>query len=262
MLHAELDRRLAEEKLSTGAPEYGTGGNRTPVTLDMKGAIIGVRLYDNAEPHVRGVMDRLSSDLRILLGFEPPSKEPRLLGRMRAVVAHGERLQREADQEAENQQGGNYNPVFLEARDGLRAGIKTRQQKKRATAKLYTRPPRISEDPDLSRLDPVLREYSHADRVALLVGAAEALRPSLDDKARAVLDWLLDPRERNLTALAAEIDITKGYASKLRGRVLDLLGKRMTSAPEKCTTLIDRGCEILTNRLQERDELIRQGLAK
>ena len=84
--------------------------------------------------------------------------------------------------------------------------------------------------------------------MALLVGAAEALRPSLDNKERAVLDWLLNPGRRNLTALAKEIDITKGYASKLRGRVIDLLRKQMTVTPEERTKLIYRGSEILTNK--------------
>jgi len=46
-----------------------------------------------------------------------------------------------------------------------------------------------------------------------------------------------------LTALASEIDITKGYASKLKGRILNQLQKRMTATPEK---LIERGCQILT----------------
>ena len=82
-----------------------------------------------------------------------------------------------------------------------------------------------------------MRQYSHPERLALLMGAAETL--SLDDRERAVLDWLLDPRDRTLTALATEIDITKGYASKLRGRVLNLLGKQMTGDPERCTQLIE-----------------------
>jgi len=99
-----------------------------------------------------------------------------------------------------------------------------------------------SEKPDLERLDPVLREH-HKDGEALLAGAAEALRPSLDDRERAILDWLLNPQDRTLTALASEIDITKGYASKLKGRILNQLEKRMTATPEQ---LIERGRQILT----------------
>ena len=90
-LFAELDRRFAEEFRTTCPPVYGTGGNAATVALDLNANIsgwvtVGVRLYDKAQPHVGGVMDRLSTDLRALLGFEPLSKEPRLLGRMRAVI--------------------------------------------------------------------------------------------------------------------------------------------------------------------------------
>ena len=140
--------------------------------------------------------------------------------------------------------------------DELRPDVKFHEPKKRAAPK----PVRVSESPDLKRLDPVLRQYGHSDRLALLIGAADALRPSLDDKERAILDWLLDDRPCTLSMLAKEIDITKGYASKLRGRVLDRLEKRMKSTPENCTKLIERGFEIEVNRdLAFRSELIRRG---
>jgi len=139
--------------------------------------------------------------------------------------------------EAENQRSGDYAPVFLEARDTLKPDIQFRPPKKAATPRRH----KPSEKPDLERLDPVLREH-HEDREALMAGAAEALRPSLDDRERAILDWLLNPQDRTLTALASEIDITKGYASKLRGRILNQLEKRMTATPEQ---LIERGRQIL-----------------
>jgi len=53
---------------------------------------------------------------------------------------------------------------------------------------------------------------------------------------------MVNPQDRTLTALASEIDITKGYASKLRGRILNQLEKRMTATPEQ---LIERGSQIL-----------------
>src|SRR5262249_60124681 len=49
-----------------------------------------------------------------------------------------------------------------------------------------------SEKPDLERLDPVLREH-HKDGEALLAGAAEALRPSLDDRERAISRLVAQP---------------------------------------------------------------------
>ena len=140
--------------------------------------------------------------------------------------------------EAENQRSGDYAPVFLEARDTLKPDIQFRPPKKAATPRRH----KPSEKPDLERLDPVLREH-HEDREALMAGAAEALRPSLDDRERAILDWLLNPQDRTLTALASEIDITKGYASKLKGRILNQLEKLMTATPEQ---LIERGGQILT----------------
>src|SRR5262249_24394572 len=153
-----------------------------------------------------GIADRISRDLRALADLIP-----NIPGLARAVVAHNERCQREPDQEAENQRSGDYTPVFLEGRDTLKPDIQFRPPKKAVT------PPRHkpSEKPDLERLDPILREH-HEDREALLAGAAEALRPSLDNRERAILDWLLNPEDRTLTALANEIDITKGYASKLK----------------------------------------------
>ena len=101
---------------------------------------------------------------------------------------------------------------------GLKLDIQIRPPKKAAT----TRRHKPSEKPDLKRLDPILREH-HEDREALLAGAVEVLRSSLDDRERAILDWLVNPQDRTLAALASEIDITKGYASKLRGRILNQL---------------------------------------
>ena len=53
---------------------------------------------------------------------------------------------------------------------------------------------------------------------------------------------MVNPQDRTLTALASEIDITKGYASKLKGRILNQLEKRMTATPEQ---LIERGDQII-----------------
>ena len=116
-------------------------------------------------------MDRLSPDLRILLGLEPASKDPLLLGRMRGVVAHNERRQRETDQELENQKRGDYDPVFQEVRDDLQPSIRVREPKKRATPNAPPRPKPVSENPDPTRLHPVLREYSRFERGAPASGS-------------------------------------------------------------------------------------------
>jgi hypothetical protein len=167
-----------------------------------------------------------------------------------------------AEQEAENQRNGDYDPVFLQPRETLRPDIQFRSPRTRSTKPNVPKPIRISEKPDLRRLDPVLCEVTEEDRLALLLGAVEALRPSLDDKARAVLDWLLRPQERTLTALAGEIGITKGHASKLQGRVLEGLRKKMV-APDEQRKLLERGRHILAEQEAAfRADLIRQGVVQ
>src|SRR5262249_30263460 len=149
--------------------------------------------------------------------------------------------------------------VFLDVRDTLRPGIQFRPPRKRTTPRVdRPRPLRISDTPDLKRLDPVLQEFDESERVALLAGAAEALRPALDDRECTILDWLLNPYRCTLTALASELDITKGYASKLQGKILNKIHKKMSGKESR--KLIERGCHILTERdLQDRAQLIRSG---
>src|SRR5262249_47816169 len=151
--------------------------------------------------------------------------------------------------------------VFLDVRDTLRLGIQFRPPKKRTTPRVdRPRPLRILDTPDLKRLDPVLQEFDESERVALLVGAAEALRPALDDRECTILDWLLNPYRCTLTALASELDITKGYASKLQGRILNKIHKKMSATPEESRKLIERGRHTLTERdLKDRAHLIRSG---
>jgi hypothetical protein len=121
---AEHDRRAAEETEPKEALEFGSGGNAARITFQAKGVTIGFQLFGSTDPG--GVIERLSPDLRVLL--EPG--RPRLSGRMRAVIAHSERLQREAEQEAENQKSGDWRPVFLDANDALKPSIKIREAAK------------------------------------------------------------------------------------------------------------------------------------
>jgi hypothetical protein len=119
-LGMELNRRFAEEEHPTEPLTFGKGGNGARVTFEAKGVKIGVQLFGGTD--ARAIIERMSPDLRALL--EP--NRPRLPGRMRAIVAHGERCQREAEQEAENQKSGNWNSVFLDVNDALRPSIKIR----------------------------------------------------------------------------------------------------------------------------------------
>jgi hypothetical protein len=274
------DRRVAEEKQALPVT-YGTGGNAAKVAFQIKGVTIGLQLYNTTCAEVltdrfnynRGFMDRASADLRVLLepDYPPASaslvvrnepdytyprprrslspKQPRLIGAMRAVLAHNERMERELDQEAENRRAGDYNSVFLESRapDELCPDIQIPQPRYRTTKPNIPKT-KISEKPDIQRLDPILEQFDHSQRVALLTGAAESLRPALDVKEGAILDWLLSPRDRTLTAVAGEIDITKGYASKIQGKVLRKLHKRMSVTPDEQRKLIEAGCHILDAR--------------
>ena len=290
MAAAEHDRRAAEEAQPSEALTYGIGGNAAKVAFQVKGVTLGLRLFSTTSAHVLAdrfhwngaFMDRVSADIRLLLepDYPPASaslwvrqepdwtyprrraslnpKQPRLIGRIRAVVAHNERVQRELDQEAENQRNGDYNSVFLEPRDALQPDIRIPMPRHRTTNPNVPKT-RVSEKPDLQRLDPILQEFDHAERLALLTGAAEALRPSLDDKEGAVLDWLLNPQASTLTDLAREMDITKGWASKLQGRILRKLHKKMSGTPDEQRKLIESGCHILADRdLRDRTELERQ----
>src|SRR5262249_41643560 len=193
MADAEFDRRKPD-RVEVGV---GTGGNGARVKLDLTGPIIAFQLFDRAWDHALGIADRVSQDLRTAADFIA-----NLPGWARARAAKSGRGQRGANQEVKNQPRGAYIPVFWEARNTQKPDIKSRPPKKAATPRRH----KPSEKPDLERLDPVLREH-HEDREALMAGAAEALRPSLDDRERAILDWLLNPQDRTLTALASEIDI-------------------------------------------------------
>jgi hypothetical protein len=275
---AEHDRRAAEEKLGALPVTYGNGGNAAKVAFQVKGVTLGLRLFSTTSAEAltdrfdwnRGFMDRVSSDRVLLEPDYPPAsaslwvrdepdwtyprrraslspKQPRLIGRMRAVIAHNERMERELDQEAKNRRVGDYNSVFLEPRDELQPVIQIPQPRYRTTNPNTPRT-RISEKPDVQRLDPILEEFDHFERLALLTGAAEVLRPALDDKEGAILDWLLKPQDRTLTAVAGGIDITKGWASKLQGRILRKLHKKMSATPDEQRKLIEHGCHILDAR--------------
>jgi hypothetical protein len=266
---AEHDRRAIEEKLEALPVTFGAGANGTRITLDLNGMAVGSQINSKVPAaklakrfdYARETLDGLSADLRKLIGVDLGDGRPALIGRMRAVIAHNDRRQREAEQEAENQRNGDYGPVFLEPRDTLRPDVQFRPPKTRATPKPNVpKPPRISEKPDLGRLDQVLCDLPQEDRLALLLGAGEDLRPSLDTRDCVILDWLFRPRGRTLTALAGEIDITKGYASKLQGKILDRLRKKMTVAPEEQRKLIGRGRHIWAEQeAAARAELIRRG---
>ena len=102
-----------------------TGGNGAQVTFDMKGVTIVVGCTT-----MRSCTSEASwPDCHRTCGPYWTSSRGHFLP-VQAVIAHGERRQREADQEAENQRNGSYEPVLLDVRDGLQSSIKIRKQKK------------------------------------------------------------------------------------------------------------------------------------
>ena len=202
----------------------------------------GFQLIGADPAHSRGVTERASPDLKTLLGIEPQLSST-LIGRMRAVIDHNERRLREADQEAENCQNGDYGPVFFDAAD------------QKADVKFYKgrRPPQFRQERKLmARLDDA---YSHddgwvsklSDTVAsggsisevknqqppdehMIVEAATAERPFLSKHEMAMLDWLLGllygADRRSLVQFAADQDVSRGYAPELKERVIKKIEKR------------------------------------
>jgi hypothetical protein len=81
--------------------------------LDRHRVVIGRQLRSRDWDHANGVVDRATPDVKTVLQDRKPS--PTAAAYIRAVMAHGEHLQREADREAENRRHGDYDPVFLEA---------------------------------------------------------------------------------------------------------------------------------------------------
>jgi hypothetical protein len=192
-----------------------------------------LRQTDNAP----AVHERISRDLPEVVKQQPPTQM--LIGWIRAVVDHLIRVQREADDEAQKRLRGDHSPTFLEA---VRNAIDVKFYKGR-------RPPRF-----LSKFMPMARfddAYSHQDgsdgasdwkrtlhdtiaagREGMTVEQemqealekAAAIRPKLTNKSDiAMLDSLVarlrGDAKGGLTAIAEEIGITKGAASKVAQRL-------------------------------------------
>jgi hypothetical protein len=242
-----FDEAEKREAAPIPPPEFLSGANGTKLTFDHQWIDrggkrhrlgIGVQLNNADLAHAGPVNERTSPDLKALVADQPESS-PILQGRMRAVIDHQVRRQREADQEAENRQNGDYVAVFLEAED------------QKADVKFYKgrRPPRFRQErKPVVRLDDA---YSHDDEwigklsdtiVAggaipetfdeqLVMEAANAERPFLSEREVATLDWLLGllngADHRSLVQFADDQGMTKGGASKLRDRVCGKIERRL-----------------------------------
>ena len=114
---------------------------------------------------------------------------------MMAVIDHHDRRRREAEAEAENQRDGRYDWVFLDVRTSQPA-------------------PTLSEASVLIPREPDPR---------LLQSAADTLRPSLNVIEAAVLVWMIRRDNRTLTQMAADVGISKGYASKVQAKLWNRL---------------------------------------
>jgi DNA-directed RNA polymerase specialized sigma subunit len=246
---AERDRREAEE---TGErpnePMFASGGNGARLTIDHqwlasgshRRLVIGVQLNSNEEAHARGVTERASLDIKAVLDF--PGDDSVIRGRMRAVIDHQVRRQREADQEAENQRAGSHAPVFLATKD-MGADVRTYRGRK---------PPKHHpEYMPMMRLDDA---YTHSDewkgtlhdtiaagrpvsdaekQHRLIRDAVASERPFLSKNELTVLDWiegrLLRTDRRLLIQVARALGITKGAASKIKNRLINKLQAKLKS---------------------------------
>jgi len=243
---AEKKRRDAEEIGERPKKPSFAGGNGARVTIDHQWLasgghhrlVIGVQLNSNEAAHARGVTERASPDIKTVLEF--PADDSVIRGRMRAVIDHQERRQREADQEVENQRAGSHAPVFLPTKD---MGADVRTYKGRKPPKHY---------PDhmpMMRLDDA---YSHSDewkgtlhdtiaagrtvsdaeqQDRLIRDAVTAERPFLSKNELPVLDWieaqLQGTDKRLLVQVARDLGITKGAASKIKNRLIKKLQARI-----------------------------------
>jgi hypothetical protein len=194
---------------------------------------LGTQLGDGVD--AIGAQARISESLPQVLKQQPPS--PTLIGWIKAVIDHHVRRQRETDSEAEKRLAGDHSPTFL---DALRNAVDVRFYKGRRSPRF------LAKYMPMARLDDA---YSHQDgdsdwktslhdtiageraaksyeqecREALKKAAA--IRPTLTNKNDvAMLDALVARLNGNavggLTAIAKDIGITKGAASKVARRLM------------------------------------------
>jgi hypothetical protein len=187
-----------------------------------------LRKSDNA----RAVHERISRDVPEVIKQQPPG--PSLMGWIMAVIDHQIRRQREADDEAQKRLRGDHSPTLLEA---VRNAIDLKFYKGR-------KPPRfLPQYMPMARLDDA---YSHQDgsngesdwkrtmhdtiaagregmaleqEMQEALAKAAAIRPTLTNKTDIEMLDSLVARLRGdvrggLSAIAEEIGITKGAASK------------------------------------------------
>jgi hypothetical protein len=243
-------RQKAEEAGEPIRPVIFAGGNGTRITIDRQWnsnnsfncrhrIILGVQLHATDEIHSRGVIERISADLPAVINNQPANSIR--LGFWRAMVDMAECRQRETDQEAENQKGGDFSPVFLETRRlhldiGLYKGRKPPNLRERTgRGIIYVSLDEVigeDEDGNPLRLKDVIADGSGAhdpnagEDVARLLEAIQTERPFLSDKEAKVLAWKLNPQGLTLSQFAAKEGLSKGYASKMSKRIEGNLAKR------------------------------------
>jgi DNA-directed RNA polymerase specialized sigma subunit len=248
----EFDEAEKREAAPIPTPEFLSGANGTRLTFDHQWIdgdgkrhrlSIGLQLNSADLGHAGPVNERTSPDLKALVA-DNPEPSPVLQGRMRAVIDHQVRRQREADQEAENRQNGDYGAVLLEAED-QKADVKFHKGR---------RPPRFR--PERKAIVSLDEAYTHDDEwvsklsetiaagsrdepldARLIIDAGNAERPFLSKHQAAALDWMFgrmnETDTRSLVQFADDQGISKGYASKLQDQVIRKLQRRVTAKVEE-----------------------------
>jgi hypothetical protein len=214
--------------------------------LDRHRVVIGTQLQSRDWDHANGVVDRATPDVKVVLEDRKPS--PITNGYIRAVIAHSERNQREADQEAENQRYGDYASVFL------------RPNHQSIDVAFYAgrQPPKLNSDyvQNVSLSETVADDEDHKTTLAETIpdgspssgqefggwvtkdiaakdhedelrneaetarflAIVEAERPHLKPKDTVVLnDWLLG--SLTIAEVADKVGMTKGGVSKMAARL-------------------------------------------
>lgn len=246
----------------TRPANYGTDANGTRVMLnrlwispDPKGGVrrhqivIATQLPSADEAHARGITQGISEDIPHILADH--DRDRVRVGFLRAIVDLRKRNQREADQEAENQKAGDWKPVFLEVRPShidiaFYKGKKPPKFKPTSALRFVSLSEHYEhEDGWVGSLYDTVVDGSHAgdlkDDLADIAGLSpeqkakmapfvterlaiiEAERQFMSPNKSKMLDWMLDHGGRSQGQAAAEIGITKGYASKIVCKITDTL---------------------------------------
>lgn len=150
---------------------------------------------------------------------------------MRALFAHEERCQREADQEAQDRASGKYDPVFLEPSVFSTEVTFSRGRKPPKFAPKFQPFARFDDayshdDHWLSKLSGAIPGSDIEPWLEETMAAVEAERPFCSPQELVVLDWMVK-RNRTQTEVGADLGMGKSAISKIVKKLAERLRTRL-----------------------------------